>query len=259
MCRLAAYSGPTLPLRRLLIDPRHSLLRQSWAPREMREAALNADGFGFGWYRADGAPLVYTNTCPIWADPNLEDLASSLESGIWLANVRSATPGQGSGHANTQPFRSGRILFQHNGLVREFREQRRAAFHGFLRPAVQAQVRGDTDSEYLFALFRQSLEDGKNDLKAALSGMVQTLAGLLDGGSALLNLAISDGGTLLACRHAINDGDCPTLYVADDLADFADAVVIASERFCDSTRWRALDPGTFIAVRGGRIVETGTL
>ena len=50
MCRLAAYIGPTLRLEELLLKPEHSLVKQSWAPREMMEARLNADGYGFGWF-----------------------------------------------------------------------------------------------------------------------------------------------------------------------------------------------------------------
>ena len=50
MCRLAAYLGPSLPLNQFLLDPPHSLVHQSWSPREMYYAKMNADGYGFGWY-----------------------------------------------------------------------------------------------------------------------------------------------------------------------------------------------------------------
>ena len=47
MCRHLAYLGPAVPLAALLLDPPHSLLRQSWAPRDMRGGgSVNADGFG---------------------------------------------------------------------------------------------------------------------------------------------------------------------------------------------------------------------
>ncbi|HBE92200.1 MAG TPA: hypothetical protein DDW55_06595, partial [Gammaproteobacteria bacterium] len=62
MCRLAAYLGPELRLEKLLIEPEHSLVKQSWAPREMLEAKLNADGYGYGWYDPEGNPLRYRYT-----------------------------------------------------------------------------------------------------------------------------------------------------------------------------------------------------
>ena len=56
MCRHVAYLGPPVPLRELLVDPPHSLLRQSWAPRRQLHGRMNADGFGVGWY-AEGDPI----------------------------------------------------------------------------------------------------------------------------------------------------------------------------------------------------------
>ena len=44
MCRHLAYLGRPVPLRELLADPPHSLLRQSWAPRRQRHGTVNADG-----------------------------------------------------------------------------------------------------------------------------------------------------------------------------------------------------------------------
>ena len=63
----------------LLLDPPHGLLRQSWAPRDMRGGGtVNADGFGVGWYPPGGdAPLRYrSGLLPIWADRvRIADLA----------------------------------------------------------------------------------------------------------------------------------------------------------------------------------------
>ena len=66
--------SPGLPRARrnrsvaLLIEPPHSLYRQSWAPRRQRHGTVNADGFGVGWY-ADGDPVParYRRAGPIWA------------------------------------------------------------------------------------------------------------------------------------------------------------------------------------------------
>ena len=44
MCRHLAYLGPPMTLQSLLLDPPHSLLRQSWAPRMQRHGTVNALG-----------------------------------------------------------------------------------------------------------------------------------------------------------------------------------------------------------------------
>jgi predicted glutamine amidotransferase len=48
MCRFTLYMGPPIRLSSLLIEPDHSLIRQSVESRE-REEPLNGDGFGVGW------------------------------------------------------------------------------------------------------------------------------------------------------------------------------------------------------------------
>ncbi|MGW4567411.1 class II glutamine amidotransferase, partial [Streptomyces sp. NPDC004561] len=76
MCRHLAYLGPEEPLGRILVEPAHSLFRQSWAPRRQRYGTVNADGFGVGWYApGDAAPARYRRAGPIWADLSFADLA----------------------------------------------------------------------------------------------------------------------------------------------------------------------------------------
>jgi glutamine amidotransferase len=234
-------------------------MRQSWAPREMREGVVNADGFGFGWYAAsDGEPAVYLNTCPAWTDPNLDVLCRVLESGTWLANVRSATPGQGLGHANTQPFTDGRVMFLHNGLIESFRERGRPRLHRWLLPEIQAGIRGETDSEFLFAVLRQCLR-GSGDLASAFLEAVRVLPGILEGARVLFNVVCCDGENLFACRHALNGGVCPSLYVAENSTAFPGAVVIASEPLDDAPGWVGLEPHSWLSVRRGTITGRGTL
>jgi glutamine amidotransferase len=118
MCRHAAYLGPPVPLRAVLIDPPFGLYRQAWAPRRQRHGTVNADGFGIGWY-ADGDPVParYRRGVPMWGDGSLPDLARVTRSGAVLAAVRSATAGMALGEAAVAPFASGRWLFSHNGVL----------------------------------------------------------------------------------------------------------------------------------------------
>src|SRR5450755_3164914 len=118
MCRHLAYLGEPIRLRRLLVDPPHSLFRQSWQPRRQRHGVVNADGFGVGWYvDGDPEPARHRAAGPIWADETFADLARVVRSGAVLAAVRSATAGMPAGAAAAAPFRSGRWLFSHNGAL----------------------------------------------------------------------------------------------------------------------------------------------
>ena len=124
MCRLLGYIGPSIPLDYILSKPEHSLIVQSYQPREMKSGVVNADGFGIGWYHPekDTSPFIYKNVMPIWNDVNLSSLGRYVESNCILGYVRSATVGQAVDMSNCQPFKSQNLLFIHNGRIDNFRQ-----------------------------------------------------------------------------------------------------------------------------------------
>jgi glutamine amidotransferase len=213
---------------------------QSYAPRELRYATVNADGYGFAWYAEDGKPAVYINPAPMWTDPNLDHLARSLSSDLWLASVRSATIGNPVNHVNTQPFADEEFLFDHNGLIDDFHEMVRPRLVADLDPAYLARIRGNTESEYLFAALRQLLTENLDlpmeEALAELTRRVDTWAG---GCRTLLTIVVSDGERLYALRHASGDA-CPTLYYTTDDEAFPDAQLIASEPLNESGVWQSV-------------------
>ncbi|AWN17643.1 Glutamine amidotransferases class-II [Salinisphaera sp. LB1] len=237
MCRIAAYLGPPCLLRQFLDATPHSLARQSWDAREMASATVNADGWGVGWYADDGQPAVYRHTLPIWADGNVDALARSLRRGLWVGNVRSATSGLGTDHANTQPFAGDGLLFAHNGYIQNFAATLRARVRAELAPAIEQTINGNTDSEYLFALVRQQTGSLAERLTQALRRVHEWLEerGEL---KALLNMVLTDGREIVAVRSAFNT-TAPSLYVH---RAWHGGSVIASEAFDDDAGWQAVVP-----------------
>ena len=240
MCRIAAYLGETIALEKFLLEPPHSLLVQGWAPRELRYARLNADGFGFSWYAEDGRPAVYVNPAAIWTDPNLRYLGHSLSSDLWLASVRSASPGNPVNHANTQPFVDGEFLFDHNGLIDDFHSKVRQRLVADLDAAYLPPILGNTESEYLFAALRQLLNENPDlPVESALGELMQRVEDWVGDCRALLTMVISDGERLYAVRHACGD-ECPTLYYTTDDETFPNAQLIASEPLTESGVWQSV-------------------
>ncbi|MDH5470100.1 MAG: ergothioneine biosynthesis protein EgtC [Gammaproteobacteria bacterium] len=238
MCRHAAYLGPAISLQQFLIDPPHSLYQQSWNAQELKYARLNADGYGFGWFNDAGKPATYTSAMPIWSDHNLVSLAGSMKYPLWVGEIRSATIGNPVHAFNTQPFQDDRWLFVHNGFVRDFHEQLRPSITAQLSPAVAADIRGNTDSEYLFALFRQILLDEQDIPAGAALRMLFSRIGELAGDTeSLLNLLLTDGTTLYASRHAINH-ESPSLYFTTSDPRFPQGQLVASEAFDPDAGWQ---------------------
>ncbi|HET8701541.1 MAG TPA: ergothioneine biosynthesis protein EgtC [Nitrococcus sp.] len=248
MCRLAVYLGKPVRLERFLLAPEHSLIHQAWAPREMRSAVLNADGFGFGWYDDNGHPAAYRNIQPAWADPNLAALGRTLIRNLWVANVRSATEGFASGYANTQPFADGRLLFLHNGFVEHFAESLRPRLRGWLQPAIEAGIHGNTDSEYLFAVIRQFAAENPQSPSLLLRRLVDVLATWVPTGErALLNIALTDSSEIAVTRHAHSD-ECPTLYATESDPLCPEGALIASEPLTTGAHWESIPAHRLVTV-----------
>ncbi len=248
MCRIAAYAGEPISLHCFLQQPPHSLFRQSWAAREMRNAAVNADGFGVGWYDDQHRPRRYLNTVPVWTDPNLTDLGRCLHSSCWVGNVRSATDGMQAGYASTQPFCAPPWLFVHNGYLGEFATLR-PQLNRLLPDALQGTMAGTTDSEYLFSLWQMQQQRLQHPL-AALAATAQTIQTLAPQARHLLSITVTDGNGLYALRHAIN-APAPSLYQATDSGSWPRGVAVASEPV-DAAGWQPIPAHTLLELSPGR-------
>lgn len=264
MCRIAAYLGPPLPLAALTHRPAHSLLVQSYRPREMREAVLNADGVGAAWYPDDGdaRPCRYRAATPVWSDENLAQLAPRTRSRALLAVVRSATPGLEVGAANTPPYIAGTLAFAHNGYLEPFRARLMRPLREMLDDLSYARVVGGTDSEHLFALLTQEAGDAPDAerLAQALQRVVETCDRLArdHGGKAILNIVVTNGEAIVACRHS-SSGPTASFYSAVNPEGYEGGTVLASEPLTDAAAWRAVPEGVLLVVTRGGSLEHWSL
>lgn len=203
MCRHLAYLGPPRDLATLLLDPPHSLLRQSYAPADMRGGGtVNADGFGAGWYPEGAAtPIRYRRAVPIWTDTAFAALAGQARSGAVLAAVRSATVGMPVVETASAPFATGRWLFSHNGLITGWPASV-ATLASRLPVTDLLTLDAPTDSALLWALVRHRLAAG-DSLGCALRAVTTQVLARAPGSR--LNLLVTDGTMLAATAvyHAL--------------------------------------------------------
>ena len=214
MCRWMAYSGHPVFIDELLFRPPHGLIDQSLHSR-MGAETTNGDGFGLGWYGPAPTPGTYHSVAPAWGDANLRDLAAHIESPLFLAHVR-ATSGTAIQQTNCHPFRHGRWLFAHNGVVEGFHAMRRELMLE-VEPELFPDIQGSTDSEVLFHL---ALTYGlERDPVAALErtiGLVEATAQRHGIDNAVqASIGVSDGERLWAFRYS-TEGRSRTLYASAD-------------------------------------------
>ncbi len=170
MCRHIGYLGPPLTLAALAIEPPHSLVRQSYAPQDMRGGGrINADGFGVGWFPDNGAVTArYRRATPIWSDESLPSLATVIRSTAMLAAVRNATAGMPVVETACAPFTDGRWLFSHNGAVLGWPDSI-CGLASALSLADLLTLEAPTDAALLWALVRQRLGAGQSPAEAVRS------------------------------------------------------------------------------------------
>jgi glutamine amidotransferase len=248
----------------LLLTPQHSLLRQSWAPRDMRGGGtVNADGYGIGWYPATsvpgnesgaggapplpaagawdqddratspgGEPIRLRRASPMWTDAALPGLASSITASGVLAAVRSATVGMPVVDTACAPFTAGPWLFSHNGLVRGWPSSV-ADLASRLPVTDLLLMDAPTDSALLWALLRSRLAAGEKP-PDAMASLVTEVAEAAP--SSRLNLLLTDGSTIIgtAWTHALWVRAQPT------------GVVVASEPYDEDPGWQEVPDGHLV-------------
>jgi glutamine amidotransferase len=256
MCRFTAYLGnkPML-IKSVLGDPTNSLIHQSKSAKEGK-TGVNGDGFGIGWYNheIDHLPAVFKSILPAWNDENLINISSKIASECFMGHVRASTVGSVNS-ANCHPFSYKKLLFMHNGTIRDFRKIKKKIIDKIADKYLD-NIKGQTDSEYLFALFCTML--GRN-IKAPTSkhlvdAFKKTFLELHEvqqeykkSSFSRLNLVITDGNIMVATRYSSRQEDAPLSLYYNDLVD--DGFLISSEVLnATSKRWKKVPKNHFVIV-----------
>ncbi len=265
MCRWLAYTGSPILLSKALYAPAHSLIDQSLHARLGAEAT-NGDGFGIGWYDATPQPGVFRSIEPAWNDRNLHELANHVASAHFFAHVRAAI-GSPVQQTNCHPFRYGRWLWMHNGLIAEFATLKRELAFA-VAPSLYPAIEGGTDSEVLFQLaLTFGLADGDPPGAVARAiGLVEA-TGRAHGVEHPFQgtLATTDGERMWVFRYSsahasrslFYTADVPTLralypkaHILQELS--SDARLVVSEPIGDLPgAWREMPESSYAVIAAG--------
>ncbi len=251
MCRLFGMSSAPRRTRATfwLLDAPDSLSTQGHR---------DPDGTGLGYFDADGTPELHKAPIAAYADRRFAEEARQVRSATFVAHIRFASTG-GLVKRNTHPFEQEGRLFAHNGVVEglELLDARLGDDRSL--------VRGDTDSERVFALITREIRAHGGDIAAGIGQATRWIAANLP--LYALNLVLVTPDELWALRYP----DTHELYILErapgghhgdrhldhsgtegrmrvhshDLSG-APALVVASERMDDNPNWRLLEPGVLV-------------
>ncbi len=228
MCRFVAYLGEPILADELLLKPKNSLINQSYHALEMDEP-LNGDGFGLGWYALSirKEPGLFKSITPAWNNLNLKYNAGVIQSNCLLAHIRAATEGIVS-ELNSHPFHYNQYLMMHNGGIRDFIKIKRDLINK-LSNHFYNWIKGQTDTEHIFALFMQNVSDMSGNkpgdelplpfladcFKKTFEDIevMKNKRGLSE--ASVYNMVITDGKRMLATRYSTQpEKENRTLYLA---------------------------------------------
>jgi predicted glutamine amidotransferase len=239
MCRWLAYYGSPVLIEDLLYKPTHSLIDQSLHSRLGAETT-NGDGFGVGWYDEMRIPGVFHSIEPAWNDTNLRELAHHIRSPLVFSHIR-ASSGSPVQQTNCHPFRHGRWLWMHNGVVHEFPKLKRDLVLA-IDPELFPFILGSTDSETLFFLaLTFGLEQDPPQAVARAIGLVEA-TGREHGVENPMQgtIATTDGDKLWAFRYS-SEHNSRTLF-------FSTKIDTLRELYPDNQLFQTLDEETRLIV-----------
>jgi glutamine amidotransferase len=216
------------------------------------------DGTGVGTFTADGLPRVDKQPIAAWEDRAFARETRDLVSTTFLAHVRYASIGEHT-WANTHPFEQDGRLFAHNGAFTEV-----AALDRRLEELRATDlVRGQTDSERMFALITAEARRADGSIAAGIGAALTWIARNVPVLS--LNFILTTATDLWAVRYP----DTHELHVLDHRTgapaagrelharsprisahgrDVGDHILVATEPMADDPRWHLMDPGVLLHV-----------
>jgi predicted glutamine amidotransferase len=244
-------------------EPAHATFWLLEAPDSLSsQSHREPDGTGLGWFDDRGEPHVSKQALAAYSDRRFAREAREVSSTTFVAHVRFASTGALE-LRNTHPFEQHGRLFAHNGVVEDL-----PALEQHLGDDLRL-VKGDTDSERLFALITREIAAREGDVAAGVAAACAWVAAQLPLYAINFVLAGSDGLWALrypethplyllqrapgeSLRHASSLG----MRVHAEEGTERPLVVLASERMDADPGWRMLPQGELLHISDRLEVST---
>jgi len=209
------------PIYDLLYGPDNSLAHQSYAPQLMHHIQ-NLAGLGLcAWsHHSVNAelPFYYKTTELPFFDKNLYRLSKKIVTNCMLAHVRGVeySTNETVADQNVHPFKleNTQIAFAHNGNLSGMSEMKQM-LTSRIKPEIYSQIKGTTDSEWIYSLFLTQLQDytAEISLDEAWDALLKTLIILREireecgiNEASPVNLFVTNGKYLIVTRFVYDFG-----------------------------------------------------
>lgn len=221
MCRVLSYLGLPICVEELLYKPDNSFIKQSYHPKYMPHL-LNLAGYGMvAWdaksYNA-ALPFIFRIFRLPFYDENLRNLSGKITAQCLLAHLRGVAYNdkQVVSQENVHPFmfNGTNIALAHNGALVDF-DKMKFDLLEYIKPEFQKDIRGTTDSEWIYAVFLSQLPEKVTIYKAddISEALIKTLKILQNARNkrnisiaSPVNLFVTNGEFIAATRFVYDFG-----------------------------------------------------
>jgi glutamine amidotransferase len=222
MCRVLGYLGRPVSLGGILFDADSALVNQCHSPRMMK-SFLNLAGFGMAAWDDRSVhgdePFTYHVTALPNYDRNLRNMTRKLEPTCVLAHVRGVVGRAITSPQNLHPFlfEDAGFVMAHNGHLRSFDEMRYDLLD-HVPATISRQIKGTTDSEWIYAMLLAQLGDraaapSAQELVEATVAVLEILRDVRARNRietcSPINLFMATGDALVATRFVMDYGWYP--------------------------------------------------
>ena len=271
MCRLFGFRSVfSSPMHTSLLEADNALIKQS---------ERHPDGWGVVYY-VNGIPHIIKSCAKAAHDHMFQRVSGWVSATTAMVHLRQATQGQ-IDLLNSHPFQYGRWVFAHNGHLDHFDSVKKTLLAS-IDPALRRYILGDTDSELLFFLLLNTLQQQGVDLaaghaidQAVIRSAVTQWVAQIDqalGGRYLqpqgpettfLTFVLTDGATMVGFQggkplyfsthksHCAVESTCPyrkeSCFVAKEQGQVTH-VLLSSEPLQGENIWQPMAPMQMVVV-----------
>lgn len=270
MCRWLCYTGDIMNIYSILYNPSNSIFKQCYQnphtpqieKENPRDNAINVDGFGIGLYQTKSEPFLYTSTKTPWSDVNLKRIAHYMDTSLLFAHIRGVKPFHENSfihELNCHPFIYKNYMMMHNGYISGYRTTKPKLL-SLLNEESLNVIKGNVDSEDIFALFINHIQDSEINNYISIDKMyeyiistIQKIITLNNNKTSSFNLALTDGINIICTRYInSNEEEPPSLYIKD----INNEILIASEPIhIKDSDWNLIPKNTAILINKNKNIK----
>lgn len=210
MCRLVIMIGNLKKDKYILKFLNQSINKKNTPILNSKlDVDYHKDGFGLSWKNLQNDWNIYKKPYCFNEDKNINEIINKIDTKLFIGHIRAVCPNNTKiCFKNTHPFIDKNQIWCHNGSISNFNEFKNDYEN------INKKMVGETDSEFLFHLFKSLLdEENKNELDNLINRIIRFFSYLNKKDYKIsANIIYSSNNYAFISRYINKKYNAPSLY-----------------------------------------------